>query len=54
MAGYHVCCKVSRKGKYTYYGGSPIDTDAGEGVIKEYAHKLPMEFFEMLIAMGGS
>ena len=34
-------------------GGTPIDTDAGECVIKEYAHKLPMEFFEMLVAMGG-
>jgi len=34
-------------------GGTPIDTDAGEGVIKEYAHNLPMEFFEMLVAMGG-
>ena len=34
-------------------GGSPIDTDAGEGVIKEYAHRFPMEFFEELVATGG-
>ncbi len=34
-------------------GGTPIDTDAGEGVIKMYAHKFPMEFYEMLVAMGG-
>jgi poly(3-hydroxybutyrate) depolymerase len=34
-------------------GGTPIDTDAGEGVIKEYAHKFPMEFFEELVATGG-
>jgi polyhydroxyalkanoate depolymerase len=33
--------------------GAPIDTDAGEGKIKEYAHTLPMEFFEELVAMGG-
>ncbi|HEY9246793.1 MAG TPA: alpha/beta fold hydrolase [Candidatus Methanoperedens sp.] len=34
-------------------GGAPIDTDAGEGVIREYAHKFPMEFYEELVAMGG-
>ena len=34
-------------------GGTPIDTDAGEGVIKEYAHTFPMEFFEELVKTGG-
>ncbi len=34
-------------------GGTPIDTDAGEGIIKKYAHNFPMEFYEMLVAMGG-
>jgi len=33
--------------------GSPIDTDAGEGTIKEYSHKLPMEFYEKLVKVGG-
>lgn len=33
--------------------GSPIDTDAGEGQIKEYAHTFPMSFYEELVAMGG-
>jgi poly(3-hydroxybutyrate) depolymerase len=34
-------------------GGSPIDTDAGTGAIKDYAHKYPMEFFEELVVAGG-
>ena len=34
-------------------GGAPIDTDAGEGTIKEYAHRFPLEFFEELVAAGG-
>jgi poly(3-hydroxybutyrate) depolymerase len=34
-------------------GGSPINTDVGETLIKEYAHKYPMEFFEGLVAAGG-
>jgi poly(3-hydroxyalkanoate) synthetase len=33
-------------------GGAPIDTDAGQGKIKEYAQKLPMKFFEELVAAG--
>jgi polyhydroxyalkanoate depolymerase len=33
--------------------GSPIDTDAGEGEIKDYARKLPVSFFEELVALGG-
>ncbi len=32
--------------------GSPIDTNAGKGEIKEYAHKYPMEFYEELVATG--
>jgi poly(3-hydroxybutyrate) depolymerase len=32
--------------------GSPIDTDAGEGVIKEMAHSMPMRFYESLVAGG--
>ncbi len=33
--------------------GAPIDTEAGEGEIKEYAHTFPMEFYEELVALGG-
>jgi poly(3-hydroxybutyrate) depolymerase len=32
--------------------GSPIDTDAGEGQIKDYAHRFPMSFFEELVQVG--
>jgi len=33
--------------------GSPIDTDAGDGPIKRMAHRLPMSFYEELVATGG-
>lgn len=33
-------------------GGAPIDTDAGNGRVKEYAHRFPMSFFEELVAAG--
>ncbi len=33
--------------------GSPIDTQAGEGAIKEYADTLPFSFYEELVATGG-
>ncbi|WP_179293838.1 alpha/beta fold hydrolase [Candidatus Methanoperedens nitratireducens] len=33
--------------------GAPIDTDAGETKIKDYANKYPMEFFDGLVAAGG-
>jgi len=33
--------------------GAPLDTDAGENKIKDYAHKYPMEFFDGLVAAGG-
>ncbi|MEO8409067.1 MAG: alpha/beta fold hydrolase [Propionivibrio sp.] len=32
--------------------GSPIDTDAGTSEIKNYAHELPLSFFEELVALG--
>ncbi|SNQ62773.1 alpha/beta fold hydrolase [Candidatus Methanoperedens nitratireducens] len=34
-------------------GGAPIDTDVGDGTIMKYAHKLPLEFFEGLVSVGG-
>jgi len=33
--------------------GSPIDTDAGHGAIRAIAHRLPMAFFEEMVAAGG-
>jgi polyhydroxyalkanoate depolymerase len=33
--------------------GSPIDTDAGHGPIREMAHQLPMEDFAKLVKLGG-
>lgn len=33
--------------------GAPIDTDAGNGSIKEMAHSLPMSFYEEMVAAGG-
>lgn len=33
--------------------GAPIDTDAGEGAIKDAAHRLPMRFYEDLVRAGG-
>ncbi len=33
--------------------GAPIDTNAGKGDIKKYAHTFSMEFYEELVAMGG-
>lgn len=32
--------------------GSPIDTDAGETSIKDYAHRLPTAFYERLVKLG--
>ena len=33
--------------------GAPIDTDAGDGPIKEMAHLSPMPFYEDLVTLGG-
>ncbi|MBS0519717.1 MAG: alpha/beta fold hydrolase [Proteobacteria bacterium] len=33
--------------------GAPIDTDAGNGPIKNMAHRTPLSFYEELVAMGG-
>ena len=32
--------------------GAPIDTDAGDGLILEAAHRLPIGFFRQLVALG--
>jgi polyhydroxyalkanoate depolymerase len=33
--------------------GAPIDTEAGSGPIKKIAHRLPMGFYQELVAAGG-
>ena len=33
--------------------GAPIDTDAGNGPIRQMAHRLPMNFYRNLVAAGG-
>jgi len=33
--------------------GAPIDTDAGNGSIKQMVHKSPASFYEELVALGG-
>ncbi|HSN21115.1 MAG TPA: alpha/beta fold hydrolase [Usitatibacter sp.] len=33
--------------------GAPIDTDAGKGAVREFAHATPMSFFEEIVAAGG-
>ena len=33
--------------------GAPIDADAGNGTIKRMAHRLPLDFYEQLVAAGG-
>jgi poly-beta-hydroxyalkanoate depolymerase len=33
--------------------GAPIDTDAGNGPIKQMVHQLPISFYEQLVDVGG-
>ena len=33
--------------------GAPIDSDAGDGIIKDMAHKTPLSFYEDLVKLGG-
>ena len=33
--------------------GAPIDTDAGNGVIKRMAHESPLSFYQQLVELGG-
>lgn len=41
------------KVKTLVLAGAPIDTDAGEGPVKNYAHTLPTAFYEKLVSLGG-
>lgn len=48
-----VACRFPGKVRSLVLAGSPIDTDAGDGAIKRMAHRLPMSFYEELVAAGG-
>jgi len=45
--------RFPRKVRRLVLAGAPIDTDAGEGPIRNAAHALPMRFYEQLVALGG-
>ena len=42
-----------RKVRTLVIAGAPIDADAGDGVIKQMAHSLPLGAFKAAVAMGG-
>lgn len=48
-----VAARFPEKVERLVLAGAPIDTDAGDGAIKEAAHTLPMRFYENLVRMGG-
>jgi len=48
-----VAARFPAKVERLVIAGAPIDTDAGEGAIKQYAHALPMSFYEALVRTGG-
>lgn len=45
-------CRFPGKVRSLVLAGSPIDTDAGDGPIKRMAHRLPIGFYEELVAAG--
>lgn len=45
-------CRFPTKVKSLVLAGAPIDTDAGNGPIKRIAHRLPMTFYEEMVASG--
>jgi poly(3-hydroxybutyrate) depolymerase len=45
--------RFPQKVKSLVLAGAPIDTDAGDGPIKNMAHSLPMSFYEELVETGG-
>lgn len=46
-------CRFPAKVERLVLAGAPIDTDAGNGPIKQLAHTLPMSFYEEMVAAGG-
>lgn len=51
--GAMVAARFPGKVRTLVVAGAPIDTDAGETPIKDYAHTLPMSFYERLVELGG-
>ncbi|MCB1910689.1 MAG: alpha/beta fold hydrolase [Rhodocyclaceae bacterium] len=47
-----VAARFPEKVNRLVLAGSPIDTDAGNGPIRELAHTLPVSFYEDLVKMG--
>lgn len=45
--------RFPNKVKSLVLAGSPIDTDAGHGPIREMAHRLPTSFYEKMVEAGG-
>ena len=48
-----VAARFPEKVNTLVIAGAPIDTDAGDGPIKEMAHLSPMGFYEDLVTLGG-
>jgi poly(3-hydroxybutyrate) depolymerase len=46
-------CRFPTKVATLVLAGSPIDTDAGDGPIREMAHELPMSFYQEMVTAGG-
>jgi poly(3-hydroxyalkanoate) synthetase len=47
------CARYPQNVKALVLAGAPIDTQAGQGIIKKYANNLPLDFFQELVASGG-
>lgn len=45
-------CRFPDKVESLVLAGSPIDTDAGDGPIREMAHRLPLSFYKKMVAQG--
>jgi len=48
-----VAARFPNKVNSLVIAGAPIDTDAGNGVIKRMAHATPLSFYEDLVKLGG-
>lgn len=48
-----LAARFPRKVERLVLAGAPIDTDAGNGPIKQLAHACPTSFYEELVALGG-
>ena len=46
-------CRFPDKVASLVLAGSPIDTNAGKGPIREMAHRLPLSFYQELVTQGG-